>query len=121
MTEAALLGIVVLIVLAVAVGPDFHSNGVVLAGTETDGLWRSTDCGHTFAHVESAPPTVNALAAIPAGRAGGGWLLSDADELWRSPDGLAWTPVPDSHATLALLVAGDTVLAAGEAGVAPVT
>jgi hypothetical protein len=42
------------------------------------------------------------------------------DGLWRSPDGLAWTPVPDSHATLVLLVAGGQVFAAGETGVVPV-
>lgn len=99
------------VVLALAVAPDFHSRGVVLAGTEEQGLWRSTDGGHSFALVNGAPQQVNALAASPSG-----WLLSDAEALWQSADGLTWTRIPDSQATLAFLVTEQGVFAGGENG-----
>ena len=51
----------------VAVAPDVHCSGLVLAGTETDGLWRSTDGGRSFVAVEGAPEQVNALIALAGG------------------------------------------------------
>lgn len=105
----------------VAIAPDVHRSGQVLAGTETDGLWQSCDGGRSFAAVESAPQQVNALIALPrtAGSAGGaaGWLLSDDTQLWRSPDGETWTPVEGSSPALCLLEADGRVYAGGENGV----
>lgn len=98
---------------SIAVGPDFHSTGVVLAGSEDQGLWRSNDGGRSFAAVEGAPQRVNALAATP-----GGWLLSDENQIWRSADGLTWTPIPDTPPALVLVTDGADVLAGTEEGVA---
>lgn len=98
-----------------AVGQDFHQTGVVLAGTESAGLFRSADGGHTFTPVPEAPSQINALAAIPAG-----WLLSDDTQLWHSADGLVWQPLPQSQAALVLLAAGDAVWAGNDAGVSRV-
>ncbi len=110
----------------IAVAPDVHCSGLVLAGTETDGLWRSTDGGRSFAVVEGAPEQVNALIALPGGSesssadAGGApanWLLSDDTQLWRSHDGTVWTAVSDSDAALCLLEVGGSIYAGGENGV----
>lgn len=112
---------------SVAVAPDVHCSGLALAGTETDGLWRSTDGGRTFAVVEDAPQQVNALVALPdgsgapstaAGNETVNWLLSDDAQLWSSPDGLAWTPVAGSNAALCLLEVDGRIYAGGENGVA---
>jgi photosystem II stability/assembly factor-like uncharacterized protein len=101
------------VVLAVAPAPDFHANGVVLAGTEEGGLWRSTDGGHTFAEIGGAPQQVNALTATADG-----WLLSDTEALWRSHDGVTWTRVEGSAPSLALLPTERGVVAAVPEGVA---
>ena len=45
------------VVLGVAAAPDFHSSGVVLVGTEENGLWRSTDGGHCFTPVTGRTAT----------------------------------------------------------------
>ncbi|MBW7883391.1 MAG: hypothetical protein H3C34_12275 [Caldilineaceae bacterium] len=99
-------------VLSLAVASDFHNSGAVLAGTEGAGLWRSTDGGHSFAPVPGTPEVVNALVAHPAG-----WLLSDLDQLWRSADGLTWTPVAGPRPALVLLSTPDGILAGGVDGV----
>jgi hypothetical protein len=95
----------------VAVGQDYHSTGIVLAGTEGDGLFRSTDGGHTFSQVAGSPTQVNALVAIP-----GGWLLSDSDQLWQSSDALQWQPFFNQGA-LVLLSSGDEAWMGTDEGV----
>lgn len=94
-----------------AVSPDFHNNGVVMAGSEMDGLWRSEDGGRSFSRVSSAPEQVNALCAWD-----GGWLLSAAEELWHSADGVSWLPVAGSAPVLVLRAAEGTILAGDEDG-----
>jgi len=89
---------------------------VVFAGTETMGLWRSTDGGRTFAPVTEGPQRVDALTSTPDG-----WLLSDETGLWRSIDGQTWTAVPDSKPALVLLHTEQGVWAGGENGVELVT
>ena len=110
----------------VAVAPDVHCSGLVLAGTETDGLWRSTDGGRSFAAVEGAPEQVNALVALAEGSessspAEGGkpinWLLSDDTQLWCSHDGTAWSPIADTSAALCLLEVDGRIYGGGENGV----
>ena len=110
----------------VAVAPDVHCSGLVLAGTETDGLWRSTDGGRSFAAVEGAPEQVNALIALAEGSessspAAGGkpvnWLLSDDTQLWCSHDGTAWSPIADTSAALCLLEVDGRIYGGGENGV----
>ncbi|GIV79799.1 MAG: hypothetical protein KatS3mg050_4193 [Litorilinea sp.] len=98
-----------------AVDPDFHRTGVVLAGTEGQGLFRSTDAGHSFQPVPDTPAQVNALLATPTG-----WLLSDESQLWHSADGLHWTPMPGSQAALVFLADGERVWAGNDEGVTTV-
>jgi hypothetical protein len=95
-----------------AVSPNFHNDGLVLAGSAETGLWCSTDGGRCFESVTAAPPCINALAAIPTG-----WLLSDDNRLWQSGDGQNWLSLPDSKPALALLATAQGVWAGGEEGV----
>ncbi len=97
----------------IGVSPLFHSDGVVLAGTESDGLYRSTDKGHTFTPVEASPRRVNALATTDVG-----WVLSDEETLWQSGDGLTWEPIEDSHAALTLLWSDGQLMAGNVDGLA---
>lgn len=100
------------VVQTLAVGQDFHTTGIVLAGTESAGLWRSSDGGRSFAPVANGPQRVDALTATATG-----WLLSDENGLWRSADGLAWTHIPNSKPALVLLSTAEGVWAGGEEGV----
>src|SRR4051794_17941937 len=81
----------------IAIDPNYYRNGLVLAGSESDGLFRSTDGGHSFQQVQDAPSQVNALISVA-----GGWLMSDAEQLWQSTDGVKWNSVFNRGA-LALL------------------
>ena len=95
-----------------AIARDFHASGLVLAGTENEGLWRSTDGGHHFEQVDQAPEQINALTALKDG-----WLLSDQDRLWHSTDGIKWRRVPKSKPALVLLATERSIWAGGEDGV----
>lgn len=94
-----------------AVGQDYHSSRVVLAGTESSGLMRSTDGGYSFKPVPGAPEQVNALAYTSRG-----WVLSDAEQTWHSVDGATWTPLGGPSA-LTLLADGDIAWAGNDNGV----
>lgn len=100
-------------VQALAVAADFHQSGVVLAGTEGSGLWRSDDHGKTFNQVQDAPGSINALAALAEG-----WCLSDATGLWFSRDGREWALAAGSPAALALLPEKHGLWTGGDYGVA---
>ena len=95
-----------------AVAPDFYKSGLVLAGTEENGLWSSLDGGYTFAAVPGAPKRVDALTATP-----NGWLLSDESGLWSSTDAETWRKVPDTQATLILHATSEGIWGGGEYGV----
>lgn len=97
---------------SIAISPSFHRDGLVLAGTEEQGLWRSADSGLTFTLVKDAPSRINSLAALD-----NGWLLSDEEQLWRSADGLVWQPVAGSEPALVLTPTTDGILAGAENGV----
>ncbi len=97
---------------SIAISPSFHSDGLVLAGTEEQGLWRSADSGLTFTLVTGAPERINSLAALD-----GGWLLSDEEQLWHSTDGLSWQPVAGSEPALVLTPTAEGILAGTENGV----
>lgn len=96
---------------SIAISSAFAQDGLVLAGTEEQGLWRSSDSGLTFALVEGAPERINALAAVD-----GGWLLSDDERLWRSADGLHWAAVAESRAALVLTPTAEGILAGTDEG-----
>lgn len=99
------------VVQIIAVARDFHSSGVVLAGTEEQGLWYSDDGGRTFTSVDGGPDRVDALVAMADG-----WLLSDENQLWRSSDGRNWEPIAGSKAALTLYATNDEIWAGGEFG-----
>lgn len=99
-------------VLSLAVAPTFHHGGPVLVGTEGAGLWRSDDGGYTFCPVPDAPEVINAMLALPDG-----WLLSDAERIWRSQDGNRWTPLNLPPALTFLRTRQGIVLAGGVEGV----
>ena len=99
-------------VLALAISPNYHAGGPVLAGTEGAGIWCSDDGGHTFSPVAGSPPMVNALVALPDG-----WLLSDHERIWRSADGQHWHATESAEPAFTLLVTRDAVLAGGMQGV----
>ena len=100
------------VVQVVAVAPNFHDEGLVLAGTEENGLWRSSDGGRSFEPVPGAPERVDALTATDDG-----WLLSNDSSLWHSTDGVEWAQLPDSSPALILLKTPDGVWSGGENGV----
>jgi len=93
----------------IALDQDYFRRGIVLAGSESDGLFRSTDGGHSFQPVPEAPNQVNALIAIP-----GGWLLSDAEQLWQSSDGVKWNPIHSRGALTLLSADGETWMGTDE-------
>ena len=97
---------------SIAISLRFHRDGLVLAGTEEQGLYRSADRGLTFTLVEDAPSRINSLAALD-----GGWLLSDEEKLWRSADGLEWEAVAGSEPALVLTPTPEGILAGTENGV----
>lgn len=94
-----------------AVGSDFHQTGIVLAGAENDGVWRSSDYGRIFQPVPNSPQRVNALTSTTTG-----WLLSDESGLWHSTNGLEWEFLPNSHPALVLLATSDGVWAGNTDG-----
>lgn len=96
----------------VAPAPDFHHSGLVLAGSDGDGLWSASDGGRTFHRVADAPEQVNALAWT-----GRTWLLSDSVHLWRSSDGRTWEPLAQTEPCLTLAVTARGVLAGTEEGI----
>lgn len=99
------------VVQAIAIAPDYHTSGLVLAGAEADGLWRSCDGGRTFNPVLGAPERVDALVALADG-----WLLGASDGVWQSSDGVTWRLLPDSPPALALAITHEGVVAGGEFG-----
>jgi hypothetical protein len=93
----------------IAVAPDYHSSGIVLAGTESDGLFRSIDGGHNFSPVPDTPSQINALIAVE-----NGWLLSDAEQVWQSSDGLQWQPLVNQGALVLASVDGEVWMGTDE-------
>jgi ligand-binding sensor domain-containing protein len=93
----------------IAVDQDYYRSGLVLAGSENDGLFRSTDGGHSFQQVPGTPNQVNALIAVA-----GGWLMSDAEQLWQSNDGITWNPAYQRGALALLSSGGETWMGTDE-------
>lgn len=96
----------------VVASQDFHQDNLVLAGTDGNGLWRSTDGGRHFEAVINSPRQVNALAKTSVD-----WLLSDETGIYRSANGLDWTQIPNANPALILLNDGDRVWAGTKEGV----
>jgi ligand-binding sensor domain-containing protein len=99
------------VVQIIAVAPDFHSSGVVLVGTEEQGLWRSEDGGRAFTPIADGPSRVDALTSTA-----NGWLLSDEAQLWQSADGKRWQPLPASKPALTLFRTEQGIWSGGEHG-----
>jgi hypothetical protein len=97
---------------AIAVSPEFHSDGVVLAGGEESGLWRSSDAGRRFAMVAGLPGRIDAIAL-----ASGRWVVATPDGIWTSRDAVAWSQLSGSPHALCLQQTAEGVWAGGEFGV----
>jgi len=100
-------------VQALAVSHQYHTDGIVLAGTESQGLWRSTDGGRSFAQVAGLPERVDALLATATG-----YLAGTPEGVFRSADSATWEVIPSSPAALALAQVGETVYIGNETGIA---
>ena len=99
---------------ALAVSPDFHRSGAVLAAGEAGGLLRSTDGGRTFTAVPDFDARVDALLARRDGR----WLAATPNGVYHSPDAQAWQLLPSSPPALCLLEVDDAIVLGGEFGFA---
>ena len=97
---------------ALAVSPQFHSDGTVLAGGEAGGLLHSNDGGRSFTPVEGFTARADALLALHAG----GWLAATPEGVYQSTDARTWALLPDSPPALCLLEVGEGVVAGGEFG-----
>lgn len=100
---------------AIALSPLFHTDGMVMAGGEESGLWRSTDGGRSFTHARSGPKRVDALLA-----GDWGWLAATPQGIWHSGDALVWQLLSDSPPALALCTFAGRLWAGGEFGAHPV-
>lgn len=97
---------------ALALSPTFHDDGLVLAGSENNGLWRSHDGGRTFARVETGPERVDSLLASAQG-----WLAASPQGVWFSRDTITWRLLANSPAALALCETASGIVTGGESGV----
>jgi hypothetical protein len=100
-------------VQALAVSPRYHADGLVLAGTESQSLWKSTDGGRTFAQVAGLPERIDALLATTSG-----YFAGTPAGVFQSANGSDWQLVAGSPAALALAQVGDAVYLGNETGVA---
>lgn len=100
------------VVQSIAVATDFHESNVVIAATESNGIWRSSDAGRTFVKVAHSSEQINAVAATPTG-----WYLSDAQGIWRSDSGTEWQQISGLPPALTLLNTPEGVWAGGEQGI----
>lgn len=110
-------------VQALAVSPTFAQDGVVFAGTEAHGLFRSADRGQTWSALDlglERPPAINALWLHPAFAETAICLIGTADgRVLHSDDGGAhWNVVHTGDAAV-LTLGGASMLYAGlyDAGV----
>jgi photosystem II stability/assembly factor-like uncharacterized protein len=108
-------------VQSIAVSPDFERDGTILAGTEADGLLRSTDGGKTWqmsSIAERESPPINALWLHPGFATTPICLAGTGDgRIFRSLDGGAsWSAVATGSAPVLCLsgVGSDTSPAAGQ-------
>lgn len=84
-----------------------------LTGSQTNGVWRTSDAGETWAHVEEMSTTAQQGIALVR-TAAGAFYLGGSDGIWRSPDGAVdtWTLVPDTGPFVSgLATDGETVFA----------
>jgi hypothetical protein len=95
-----------------AASANFHDDGLVMAGTEDNGLWRSYDEGRSFEQVSDAPQQINALLHSRFS-----WFLGNDVGIYRSSDGERWTLLPNSRPALTLLASGDDLWVGTEDGV----
>jgi photosystem II stability/assembly factor-like uncharacterized protein len=82
-------------VLSLALSPGYADDGVLLAGTESHGMYRSADEGRTWTRLaqETIPGTVNALLLAPGYPDTPHILAAQDDSLLVSrDDGAAWSP-----------------------------
>ncbi len=96
---------------ALAVSRQWQQDSIVIAGTETSGLFYSCDQGHHFAPVTAAPQQVDALVAVEQG-----WLLANDSGLWYSDDARCWAQIDDATPALVMLVDDAAVVAGGAFG-----
>lgn len=101
-------------VLSIAPSPNYSEDGIVLVGTESDGIFRSDDGGFTWQPCAAGLSAVNAL-----------WLSSDGEtclaglddgHLLRSQTGgVSWAADADASAPILCFISHDQRLFAGAA------
>ncbi|MFQ6102613.1 MAG: WD40/YVTN/BNR-like repeat-containing protein [Anaerolineae bacterium] len=76
-------------VLALALSPNYADDGVLFAGTEANGFFRSDDRGHTWTRLgqRSVTQTVNAVVVSPEFPVKADVLVMSGDTLLISRDG----------------------------------
>lgn len=75
--------------LSLAVSPNFASDETLFAGTESQGLFRSTDRGQTWAKLDLPAACINALTLTEAGTLlaateAGLWASADLGDTWQA-------------------------------------
>jgi photosystem II stability/assembly factor-like uncharacterized protein len=118
-------GMAGLAVQALAASTGAAEGGVVLAGTESAGLFRSADGGFTWepaGDVMGREVSVNALLRLGASAGEVFIAATDAGDLWRSEDaGLTWSKVNENGDPILALAAthdfGQVLAGASEQGV----
>jgi hypothetical protein len=81
--------------------------GTWLFGSQSNGLWRTSDSGATWTDLNS--PQGHAAGALYR-TAGGTFYLATPGGILRSPDGIAWSLVPNSGDTMLGLTGNGTTL-----------
>jgi photosystem II stability/assembly factor-like uncharacterized protein len=107
----------------IAVNP--RDSRVMIVASETGGLFRTSDEGITWTHIDSLVPyAMGAVAYVPTdpniviASAGEGFLTQNAGGIWRSTDsGLTWAHMPDPPAPSGM----SSRFSAGEISIAPDT
>jgi photosystem II stability/assembly factor-like uncharacterized protein len=95
-------------ILSLALSPDFSRDQTIYAGTERQGLYRSSDLGRTWQHLDLPAACVNAL--VMSRERDGLFAATDSGLYWSGDGGKSWTCLSDMPDTLSVAVKDDIVV-----------